>query len=141
MHRSNYFYRCRVLELKEGLATLLQEDVNQNSHKRIKPGQLDTAIKTELGHINTKFYWFINLKMYCDYKTTLICGQPILDCTVPYLFSLQCTNQSNKFQHFYAELPYKGIYQNVKNTSFMHTSVKLSLAFKTVPDAVMGFTC
>ncbi len=28
----------------------------------------------------------------------------------------------NSFQHFHAELPYKGIYQNVKNTSFMHTS-------------------
>ncbi len=31
-------------------------------------------------------------------------------------------NKSNKSQHFHAELPYKGIYQNVKNTSFMHTS-------------------
>ncbi len=31
-------------------------------------------------------------------------------------------NQSNKFEHFYAELPYKGIYQNGKNTTFMHTS-------------------
>ena len=51
----------------------------------MKPGQLDTAIKTELGHINTMFYWFINLKMNVDYKTTLICGQPILDCIVPYL--------------------------------------------------------
>ena len=51
----------------------------------MKPGQLDTAIKTELGHINTMFHWFINLKMNVDYKTTLICEQPILDCMVPYL--------------------------------------------------------
>ena len=28
------------------------------------------------------------------------------------------------FQHFHAELPYNDIYQNVKNTSFMHTSLK-----------------
>ena len=35
----------------------------------------------------------------------------------------QCTNQSNKFQHFHAELPYRGIYKNLRNTSFMHTSV------------------
>ncbi len=49
----------------------------------MKPGQLETAIKTELGHINTMFYWFINLKMKVDYKTTLIYGQPILDCIVP----------------------------------------------------------
>ncbi len=46
---------------------------------------LDTASKTELGHINTMFYWFINLKMNVDYKTTLICGQPILECMEPYL--------------------------------------------------------
>ena len=51
----------------------------------MKPGHLDTAIKTELGHINTMFYWFINLKMNVDYKTTLIRAQPILDSTVPYL--------------------------------------------------------
>ena len=40
-------------------------------------------------------------------------------------FSLQCTNQSNKFQYFHAELPYKGIYQNLRNTTFMHTSVEV----------------
>ncbi len=51
----------------------------------MKPGHLVTAIKTQLGHINKVFYWFINLKMNVDYKTTLICGQPILDCMVPYL--------------------------------------------------------
>ena len=33
------------------------------------------------------FYWFIYLKMNVDYKTILICGQPILDSMVPYLFS------------------------------------------------------
>ncbi len=32
-------------------------------------------------------------------------------------------NPLSLFQHFHAELPYKGIYQNVKNTSFIHTSV------------------
>ncbi len=48
--------------LKEGWVTLLYEDVNQSSHKRMKPGHLDTCIKTELGHINTMFYWFINLR-------------------------------------------------------------------------------
>ncbi len=53
----------------------------------MKPCQLDTATKTELGHINTMFYWFKNLKMDSDYKTTLICGQPILDCIVPDLCS------------------------------------------------------
>ena len=52
----------------------------------MKPGHLDTAIRTELGHINTIFYWFINLKMNVDYKTTLICGQPNLDCIVAYLY-------------------------------------------------------
>ncbi len=31
---------------------------------------------------------------------------------------------SNKFQHFHAELPYKGMYQNLRDTSFMHTSDK-----------------
>ncbi len=51
----------------------------------MKPGHLDAAIKTQLGHINIMFYWFINLKMNVDYKTTLIHGQPILDCMVPYL--------------------------------------------------------
>ncbi len=51
----------------------------------MKLGHLDTAIKAQLGHINTVFYWFINLKMNVDYKTTLIHGQPILDCMVPYL--------------------------------------------------------
>ena len=35
---------------------------------------------------------------------------------------VKSTNQSNKFQHFHAELPYKGVYQNVKNTPFVHTS-------------------
>ena len=29
----------------------------------MKPGHLHTAIKTELGHINTVFYWFINLSL------------------------------------------------------------------------------
>ena len=53
----------------------------------MKPGHLDTAIKTELGHINTMFYWFINLKMNVDYKTTLICVQPILDSMVAYLLT------------------------------------------------------
>ena len=51
----------------------------------MKPGHLDTAIKTELGHINTMFYWFTNLKMNVDYKTTLISVQPILDSMVSYL--------------------------------------------------------
>ncbi len=51
----------------------------------MKPGHHGTAIKTELGHINTTFYWFINLKMNVDHKTTLICVQPILDSIVPYL--------------------------------------------------------
>ncbi len=51
----------------------------------MKPGHLDTASKTELGHINTIFYWFMNLKMNVDYKTTLVPGQPTLDCMVPYL--------------------------------------------------------
>ncbi len=51
----------------------------------MKPGHLDTAIKTELGHINTMFYWFINLKMNVDYKTALIFVKPILDSMVPYL--------------------------------------------------------
>ncbi len=54
----------------------------------MKPGQLDTASKTELGH--TMFYWLINLKMNVDYKTTLIHGQPILDCMVPYLIQGAC---------------------------------------------------
>ena len=40
---------------------------------------------------------------------------------------LKCTNQSNTFQCFHAELPYKGIYLNVKNTSFMHKSVLTKL--------------
>ena len=51
----------------------------------MKPGHLDTAIKTELGHINTMFYWFIYLKMNVDYKTSLIFVLPILDSIVPYL--------------------------------------------------------
>ena len=51
----------------------------------MKPGHLGTAIKTELCHINTMFYWLINLKMNVDYKTTLICVQPTLDSMVPYL--------------------------------------------------------
>ena len=67
------------------MAILLYEDVNQSSHKRMKPGHLDTASKTGLGHINTMFYWLINLKMNVDYKTISICGQPILDCIVAYL--------------------------------------------------------
>ena len=33
------------------------------------------------------FYWFINLKMNVDYKTTLICVQPILDSIVSYLIN------------------------------------------------------
>ncbi len=51
----------------------------------MKPGHLDTATKKELGHINTMFYWSINLKMNVDYETTMICVQPILDSMVPYL--------------------------------------------------------
>ncbi len=51
----------------------------------MKPGHLDTAIKTGLGHINTMLYWFINLKMNVDYKTSLIFVQPILDSMVLYL--------------------------------------------------------
>ncbi len=37
-------------------------------------------------------------------------------------------NQSNKFHDFHAELPYKGIFQNVKNTSFMHTSDEVTMS-------------
>ncbi len=54
----------------------------------MKPGHLDTAIKIELGNINTTFYWFINLKKNVDYKITVIHGQPILYCIVPYLITL-----------------------------------------------------
>ncbi len=49
----------------------------------MKQGQFDTANKPELGHVNTMFYWFINLKMNVDYKTAMVCRQPIFDCMVP----------------------------------------------------------
>ncbi len=38
--------------------------------------------------VHTMFYWFKNLKMNADYKTALICVQPILDSMVPYLHDL-----------------------------------------------------
>ena len=56
----------------------------------MKPGHLDVAIKTEMGHTNTIFYWSMNLKMNVDYKTRLIHGQPILDCMVSYLKPIYC---------------------------------------------------
>ena len=37
----------------------------------MKPGHLHTASKTELGHINTKFYWLINIKLNVDYKEAI----------------------------------------------------------------------
>ncbi len=61
----------------------------------MKPGHLGTANKTELVHINTVLYWFINLKMNVDYKTTLINGQPILDCMVAYLPSFLTLTQGH----------------------------------------------
>ena len=61
------------------------EDVNQSSHKRMEQGHLDTASKTELGHIHKVFHWFTNLKMNVDYKSSLICVQLMLDSIVPYL--------------------------------------------------------
>ena len=62
----------------------------------MKPGHFDTATKTELGHINTVFYRFTNLKMNVHYKTTLICGQPILDCMVPYMLIPASTHRAVK---------------------------------------------
>ena len=64
----------------------------------MKSGHLDTAIKTELGHINIMFHWFINLKMNVDYKTALICAQPILDSMVSYLMVLERIWQDPKIK-------------------------------------------
>ncbi len=46
------------------------------------------------------FYWFINLKMNVDYKITLIHGQPILDCMVPYLYAqtVICFSECSKIK-------------------------------------------
>ncbi len=70
----------------------------------MKPCQLDTAIKTELGHINTMFYWLIYLKMNVEYKITLIHGQPILDCMVPYLYSTPVMWSQHMIRHQYKHI-------------------------------------
>ncbi len=62
------------------------EDVNQSSHKRMKPGHKETANKIEPGQINSVFYRFKDLKMNVHYKIPLNYRQPISDCMVAYLY-------------------------------------------------------
>ena len=64
------------LGVERGVGNRSLGECQSKSHQKMKPGHLDTAIKTELGHIKTMFYWFLNLKMNVYYKTTQIASGP-----------------------------------------------------------------